>query len=172
MALQIVRESFRENLGQQSKEAEHRIEFIREKGPVHYNALKSEWGVSKGALSSWVRSKVYDGLLVWCDEDGGEFADEAFLKKAKHSGTAYLKINDTYVADDVTGLPTPFELTGDDRWDQGGDLLDVYDLKLDRREVLTTEQAADVVIADVPFEEEVEQDEEKDEPFSFDDCTF
>ncbi|MCK7503054.1 MAG: hypothetical protein MZV70_02420 [Desulfobacterales bacterium] len=96
MALQIVRESFRENLGQQSKEAEHRIKFIREKGPVHYNALKSEWGVSKGALSSWVRSKVYDGLLVWCDEDGGEFADEAFLKKAKHSGTAYLKINDTY----------------------------------------------------------------------------
>jgi DNA primase len=172
MALQIVRESFRENLGQQSKEAEHRIEFIREKGPVHYNALKSEWGVSKGALSSWVRNKVYDGLLVWCDEDGGEFGDEAFLKKAKHSGTAYLKINDTYVADDVTGLPTPFELTGDDRWDQGGDLLEVYDLKLDRREVPYSGPAADVVIADVPFEEEVEQDEEKDEPFSFDNCTF
>jgi hypothetical protein len=38
--------------------------------------------------------------------------------------------------------------------------------------VVTTEQAADVVIADVPFEEEVERDEEKDEPFSFDDCTF
>ncbi|MCK7503053.1 MAG: hypothetical protein MZV70_02415 [Desulfobacterales bacterium] len=76
------------------------------------------------------------------------------------------------MADDVTGLPTPFELTGDDRWDQGGDLLDVYDLKLDRREVPDSELAADVVIADVPFEEAVEQDEEKDEPFSFDDCTF
>ena len=96
MALQIVREAFRENLGQQGKGSEQRIEFIREKGPVHYNALKSEWGVSKSALTSWVRGKVYDGLLVWCDEDGDEFNDDAALKKAKHSGTAYLKVNEAF----------------------------------------------------------------------------
>jgi hypothetical protein len=30
-------------------------------------------------------------------------------------------------------LPTPFELTGDPRWDEGGDLLKLYDLELDKR---------------------------------------
>ena len=119
-----MREAFRENMGQQGKGSEQRIEFIREKGPVHYNALKSEWGVSKSALTNWVRGKVYDGLLAWCNDYGEEFADDAALKKAKHSGTAYLKINDAFVVDDVTGLPTPFELTGDDSWDQGGELLE------------------------------------------------
>ena len=123
MALQIVRESFRENMGQQGKGSEQRIEFIREKGPVHYNALKSEWGVSKSALTSWVRGKVYDGLLAWCNDYGEEFADDAALKKAKHSGTAYLKVNEAFVVDDVTGLPTPFELTGDDRWDEAASCL-------------------------------------------------
>ena len=29
---------------------------------MQYNALKSEWGVSKSALTSWVRGKIYDGL--------------------------------------------------------------------------------------------------------------
>ena len=35
MALQIVREAFRENLGQQGKGSEQRIDFIREKGPCN-----------------------------------------------------------------------------------------------------------------------------------------
>ncbi len=174
MALQIVRESFRENLGQQSKEAEHRIEFIREKGPVQYNALRTEWGVSKSALTSWVRSKVYDNLLVWCDEGGDEFKDDAALKKAKHSGTAYLKVNDEYVVDDVTGLPTPYELTGDPRWSEGGELLRLYDLALDRRQIRDrhVEAPADVVIAEVPYEEEDKLDDVDDKPFTFADHPF
>lgn len=166
MALQIVRESFRENLGQQSKEAEHRIEFIREKGPVQYNALRSEWGVSKSALTSWVRSKVYDTLLVWCDENGEEFKDDAALKKAKHSGTAYLKVNESFVVDDVTGLPTPFELTRDDRWDQDGELFEMYDLKLDRRQVRDAGAPDDVVIVEVPYEEEEEPEIDDRRPIS------
>ncbi len=72
--------------------------------------------------------------MAWCDDDGAEFADEAALKKAKHSGRAYLKINDSYNADDVTGLPTPFELTGDPRWNEGGELYRLYDLALDRKQ--------------------------------------
>jgi DNA primase len=135
MALQIVREAFRENMGQQGRASEQRVEFIREGGPVHYNALKSEWGVSKSALTNWVRGKVYDNLLVWCNDYGEEFADDAALKKAKHSGTAYVKVNDAFVPDDVTGLPTPFDLTGDPRWNDGGDLFDLYDLRLDRQQV-------------------------------------
>jgi len=64
-------------------------------------------------LRAGCAARSTDNLLVWCDEDGAEFKDDAALKKAKHSGTAYLKVNDEYVVDDVTGLPTPYELTGD-----------------------------------------------------------
>lgn len=135
MSLQIVREAFRETLGHQSKDAAQRITFIRDNGPVQYGTLIAEWGVSKSALTGWVRGRLYDGVLAWCDEDGAEFPDEAALKKAKHSGKAYLKINDAYQADDVTGLPTPFELTGDPRWNEGGALYLLYDLALDRRQI-------------------------------------
>ena len=145
MALQIVREAFRETLGHQSKEAAQRIDFIRENGPVQYGTLTSEWGVSKSALTGWVRGKLIDGILAWCDDDGAEFADDAALKKAKHSGKAYLKINDAFNADDVTGLPTPFELTGDPRWGEGGEFYRLYDLALDRRPIVENRASEKVV---------------------------
>ncbi|MDZ7597358.1 MAG: hypothetical protein U5J82_03470 [Desulfobacterales bacterium] len=47
MALQVVREAFRETLGHQSKEASQRIDFIRKIGPVQYGTLVSESGVRK-----------------------------------------------------------------------------------------------------------------------------
>ena len=156
IALQIVREAFRETLGHQSKEAALRIEFIRENGPVQYGTLTSEWGVSKSALTGWVRGKLYDGVLTWCDDDGAEFADEAALKKAKHSGRAYLKINDSYNADDVTGLPTPFELTGDPRWNEGGELYRLYDLALDRRQIIEN-TGSDEVLAHESNDEPAEE---------------
>jgi len=165
MALQIVREAFRETLGHQSKEAAKRIEFIRENGPVQYGVLTSEWGVSKSSLTSWVRGKLIDGILTWCDDSGEEFADDAALKKAKHSGRAYLKINDAFSADDVTGLPTPFELTGDPRWNEGGELYRLYDLTLDRRPVVEHSDSEMVVEPDPPDDEQlVEPDPPDDEP--------
>jgi hypothetical protein len=38
----------------------------------------------------------------------------------------------------VKGLPTPFDLTGDPRWNEGGDLLKLYDLELEKRTALHT----------------------------------
>jgi hypothetical protein len=35
----------------------------------------------------------------------------------------------------VRGLPTPFGLTGDPRWDERGDLLKMYDLELEKKTV-------------------------------------
>nr|WP_231715830.1 hypothetical protein [Desulfosarcina widdelii] len=170
MALQIVREAFRETLGHQSKEAEHRIDFIRQNGPVQYGALASEWGVSKSALTGWVRGKLIDGILTWCDEDGVEFPDEPALKKAKHSGKAYLKINDAFHIDNITGLPTPFELTGDTRWDEGGELSRLYDLALDPRPIVEHSASEKVLEADLPEDEpDAEDHEETEEEFSFDD---
>ena len=174
MALQIVREAFRETLGHQSKEAALRVEFIRENGPVQYGTLKSEWGVSKSALTSWVRGKLYDGILAWCDEEGNEFEDEAALKKAKHSGKAFLKINDAFQADDVTGLPTPFELTGDSRWNEGGDHYLLYDLALDRRQVDENSAPDAAIEAEFPNDDEdVDTEEgEAEKAFSFDGWGF
>lgn len=167
MALQIVREAFRETLGHQSKEATLRIEFIRGNGPVQYNTLKSEWGISKSGLTVWVRGKLYDSILSWCDKDGEDFEDDVALKKAKHSGKAYIKINDSFNADDVTGLPTPFELTGDPRWAADGELLLLYDLELDKREARDISAADEAVITEIQYEKEIEQNFENEEAFSF-----
>ena len=134
--------------------------------------MKTEWGVSKSALTSWVRGKLYDGILSWCDEDGEEFSDEPALKKAKHSGNAYLKLNDSYNVDDVTGLPTPFELTKDPAWDVGGKLYHLYDLGLDRRMVLEDRAFEKVIEIDASSDEpEGEEPEEKDESI-FAECTY
>jgi hypothetical protein len=77
--------------------------------------------------------RIQDGILVWCDEAGNEFCDDKVLKTAKHRGMAYLRTSENYACGNITGLPTPFELTGDPRWDEGGDLLKLYDLELERR---------------------------------------
>jgi DNA primase len=172
MALQIVREAFRETLGHQSKEAALRIDFIRENGPVQYGTLASEWGVSKSALTGWVRGKLYDGILTWCDEDGEEFDDDPALKKAKHSGKAYLKINDSFNADDITGLPTPFELTEDPRWDEGGELYRLYDLVLDRRQINEKRASGGFSVHELNDDEEAEEHEKEQSEFSFSDCTY
>ena len=172
MALQIVREAFRETLGHQSKEAALRIEFIRKNGPVQYGTLTSEWGISKSALTSWVRGKLIDGILTWCDDGGEEFPDEAALKKAKHSGRAYLKINDAFNADDVTGLPTPFELTGDPRWNEGGELYRLYDLRLDQRQMIENTGSDEVSAHELTDDGPDETAGEAEPAFSFDDCIF
>jgi hypothetical protein len=90
-----------------------------------------------------------------------EFSDDAVLKKAKRSGAAYIKINDAFNFDDVTGLPTPFELTGNPRWSEGGDLYHLYDLALDR------DSPASRHVTELPALEDQMEDEEdriEDEP--------
>jgi len=52
---------------------------------------------------------ISKGVLIWCDERGGQFQDMESLEKAKRSGNAYVRINGNF------GLPTPYELTGDKR---------------------------------------------------------
>ena len=47
------------------------------------------------------------------------------LEKSKRSGKAYLCVVDG------KSLPSPFQLTGDSRWDKGGELHAAYDLQLD-----------------------------------------
>ena len=133
MALQIVYEAFRENLGQESRETEDRIAYIQENGPVQYKALKEAWGITGPGITSWAKPRLKDQIIVWCNEDGDEFGDDRGLKKAKSSGNAYLRVNESYSAANIIGLPTAYELTGDSAWDHDGQLLKIYDLALDHR---------------------------------------
>jgi len=68
---------------------------------------------------------VLKGILIWCDEHGIKFQDVETLEKEKRSGKAYVRINGTF------GLPTPFELIGDERWAPDGELYLEWDFELD-----------------------------------------
>jgi hypothetical protein len=133
MAVQIVKEAFQESLGVESKANEGKLTHINDNGPVQYNSLKDAWGVSKPALSGWVNRRVRDGVLVWCDENGIEFSDDGDLKKAKQTGKAYVKTSDQNSQGNAIGLPSPYDLTGDPAWKEGGTLWAKYDLGLDQR---------------------------------------
>jgi hypothetical protein len=76
MAVQIVREAFRESLGQESRETEKKLAYIKDNGPINYGALKEAWAVTKSAISGWISNRVREGIIVWCDESGMEFPDE------------------------------------------------------------------------------------------------
>jgi DNA primase len=94
-----------------------RIRVIERKGPITMKELSGIEGVSVPTLTEWVGQRVAKGLLVWCDGEGKVFPDEASLNRAKHSGKAFIRL--AYPC----GLPTPFELTGDPRWEEGGEFM-------------------------------------------------
>ena len=90
-----------------------------------------------------------EGVLAWCDENGNYFSDDKLLKRAKHAGNAYLRISENYSPAAITGLPTPYELTGDAEWQEGGKLLKQYNLELDKRADLGQEPGGAVGVVRV-----------------------
>jgi len=133
IALQIVQQAFRENLGQESIGSEDRISYIQENGPVQYKTMQNAWGISKMAVSSWINRRIREGILVFCNDIEEEFSEERELKKAKSSGKAYVMVCGNYSNVDSIGLPTPFELTGDPAWAEEGSMTEKYNLGLDNR---------------------------------------
>jgi DNA primase len=133
MALQIVREAFKESVGQQSKGNQDRLAFVREKGVVSYRDMEKEWGISKSAVSQWAYSRVRDGILVWCDENGTPITDANEIKRAKSAGKAFVALSEADAPSESIGLPSPFDLTGDEAWKENGDLWRKFDLDLDSR---------------------------------------
>jgi len=127
MALQIVKESFRENMGAPDEKTEERVEFIKKRVKVLPKDIVKEFAVS--SVSAWTTDKVKKGILSWCDESGNYFSDEKALSKAKHTGKAYLKINDDS-SPEITGLPLPEDLTDNPDWKKNGKLYTMYDLNL------------------------------------------
>jgi len=60
-----------------------------------------------------------------------------------------MKVTDTYQNETVKGLPTPFDLAGDSRWDEGGELLKLYDLELEKRTAVRSVLGAEEVFTGV-----------------------
>ncbi len=138
MAYQVVQEAFRENMGGLDQKTEKYLVAIKEKERITPGNLAKIFRVSGAAISGWAWKSIQGGMIEWCDESGYHFVDDKALKKAKHQGTAYLKATETYQNETVRGLPTPYDLTGDSRWDEGGDLFQLFDLELEKRTALST----------------------------------
>ena len=138
MAYQVVQDAFRENMGGQDKKTEKYLAVIKEKERITPGNLAKIFRVSGAAISGWAWKSIQGGMIEWCDGNGYHFVDDKALKKAKHQGTAYLRATETYQNETVKGLPTPFDLTNDPRWNEGGDLLQMYDLELEKRTALSS----------------------------------
>jgi len=130
MALQIVHEAFKETMGDQSRNTEGRLQVVKEAVMIKPKDLAKKLGLSGSSVSQWSNKKVQEGVLAWCDSSGEIFGDERDLKKAKHNGEAYLRIANDYDPVNVAGLPSPFALTSDPKWEREGELLVKYDLEL------------------------------------------
>jgi DNA primase len=135
IAYQLFDESFRESVGDGKQYVDGRIRVIEKLGLITMKDLSGIEGVSVPTLTEWVGQRVTKGLLVWCDGEGDVFQDEASLNRAKHSGKAFIRL--AYPC----GLPTPFELTGDSRWKEGGGLYEMYDLEFGMNTDLSSKQA-------------------------------
>ena len=64
-------------------------------------------------------------ISIYQEHKGDEFEDTRSSEKAKRSGNAFIRVAS------FNCLPTPYQLTGDKRWDDDGDLYKQYDLEFD-----------------------------------------
>jgi hypothetical protein len=125
IAYQLMKDAFLEGLGQEKRSTYRRFELIYKEGIITAKRISEITGVTGAAISQWMKPFILKGVLIWCDEHGIQFPDKESLSKAKRSGNAYVKMNGPF------GLPSPYDLTGDDRWDTNGELYREYDLDLD-----------------------------------------
>lgn len=114
-----------ESLGKGKKYTDERIKIIEKNGMISSKDLSKVTGVSVAAISQWMKPLDDEGVLTWCDEKGDEFEDTASLEKAKRLGNAFIRVAN------YNCLPTPYQLTGDKRWDRDGDFYKQYDLEFD-----------------------------------------
>jgi len=125
MAYQIVESSFAESLKGETATTDKRIRLIEEERMISPKAFAEKTGVTSSTVSEWIKSAVQKGLISWCNENGEELDDINAINKARYTGKGYVRLASG------KSLPTPYELTGDSRWDKGGDLYALYDLHLD-----------------------------------------
>lgn len=125
LAYQIIHEHFEECLGQGRRLKDAKFKLVEKHGPITPRDLARLAKVTGAAISQWIPEWLENGSLVWVDEHGSRFLNDQSLEKAKRTGKVYLKVSD------ANKLPTPYQLTGDPRWDVGGEFYQMYDLGLE-----------------------------------------
>ena len=131
MAYQILAEIFEEGIGNQNDTDIARLDFVKKTAsPLQIKALTQKWGISKNAVSKWLKRFVKDGFIDWCDISGNPFPTNTDLKKAKYAGDAYFLATKKAKQSLSILLPSAFELTDDENWKEGGNLAILYGLKL------------------------------------------
>jgi hypothetical protein len=132
MAHQMLSENFEEGISSHSDKDRERLLYIKEADePLKIKDLVGEFGVSKNAVSKFLKRVLKDGLIKWCNPDGKAFETDTDLKTAKYSGNARIKAKKDSARSSVPLLPTAYEITGDEAWKEGGELAEMYDLALD-----------------------------------------
>ena len=130
MAYQILSEIFEEGIASQNDTDQERLHSIKTDSPVQMKSLTEKWGVSKNAVSKWLKRFEKDGFIEWCNKRGKLFSTEAKLKTAKYGGEAYVQTTKKQKKALGILLPTAFELTHGPAWKEGGEFSIMYDLNL------------------------------------------
>jgi hypothetical protein len=108
-----------------------RMAMIAQAGVMANKGLAEKFGISGAGLSQWLKLKVDQDKLAWCNARGEAFEDINALTRAKHMGNAYVRCTH------MLRLPSPYDLTGDLRWEKkGGENYSRYDLHLDAIEAV------------------------------------
>ena len=124
LAYQLTEDAYMESISNGKKYTDNRIKIIEKYGEIMPKDLAKLIGVTGAAISQWAKPLLKKGVLMWVDEADNMFADVKSLEKAKRSGKAYIRVGQ------YNRLPTPFELTKDDRWDIEGEFYMQFDLEL------------------------------------------
>jgi hypothetical protein len=124
LACQLVEDAYMESIGNAKRYTDNRIKIIEKHGKIMPKDLAKVAGVSVAAISQWMKPLLKKEALMWVDQADNTFADVESMEKAKRSGKAYIKVGH------YNRLPTPFELTNDDRWDTDGEFYRRFDLEL------------------------------------------
>jgi hypothetical protein len=121
---QLLEESFAESLGDVKRYTDDRIRMIETLGMMTPRALSEKSGVSTAAISQWSKGMIEKGVLDWCDETALYSVMTWHWKKRSDQARRFLNVAGR------KSLPSPFQLSGDPRWDKDGDLYAAYDLQL------------------------------------------
>lgn len=131
MAWQIIQDAFKENLEHISKTTNQRLQYIQSVGHVSLKDLAARDGISRSALSAWMKRAERDGDAKWVDNNGNDFLNDGAMKVAKRSAKAHIAVTGQWSQSMKIILPSPSDImNGAIEWMQGGVEFEKYNLHL------------------------------------------
>jgi len=131
MAWQIIQDAFKENLEHISKTTNQRLQYIQSVGHVSLKDLAARDGISRSALSAWMKRAEQDGDAKWVDNNGNDFLNDGAMKVAKRSAKAHIAVTGQWSQSMKIILPSPSDImNGAIEWMQGGVEFEKYNLHL------------------------------------------